>query len=373
LTASEIKSKAEVLDTRPKSELKVVETKGNAYERGFHYGEKTRALVDRFLSQLYASYNELYGMSKDQLLIEARKYIPFIESYSPEVMNEIKGIAEGVGKNVEEIAMAVAYYDISEARSQARGGCTSFAATGQATVGRQTYIGQSWDDCLEFWWDGEINVVIKSECNSGMKLLAYTIPAIPAGAGLNSEGIALCWNSMHCEQREVGVPTYVIIREVLNQRTIGDALGAIVRAKRAESFNFLIADSNGEIYNIEATPNDLDIMYADDYFVHANHFTSSKIKVKEDKNLELMPDTIVRHNRMNKLLKENRGSIDLKKLMEFLRDHVNFPWSICKHADKNRRIPFDLTYSAWVMVPATREMWITHGIPCESQFSKYEI
>jgi len=371
--ASEIKTKAEVLDTRPKSELKVVETRGNAYERGFHYGEKTRALVDRFLSQLYASYNELYGMSKDQLLIEARKYIPFIESYSPEVMNEIKGIAEGVGKNVEEIAMAVAYYDISEARSQARGGCTAFAATGQATVGRQTYIGQSWDDCLEFWWDGEINIVIKSECNSGMKVLAYTIPAIPAGAGLNSEGIALCWNSMHCEQREVGVPTYVIIREVLNQRTIGDALGAIVRAKRAESFNFLIADSNGEIYNIEATPNDLDIMYADDYFVHANHFTSSKIKVKEDKNLELMPDTIVRHNRMNKLLKENRGSIDLKKLMEFLRDHVNFPWSICKHADKNRRIPFDLTYSAWVMVPATREMWITHGIPCESQFSKYEI
>jgi len=367
------KNGIEVLNTRPKSKLRMIETEGGAYERGFQYGEKTKELINRFLNQLYTSYNQLYGMSKDQLLMKVRKYIPFTEDYSPEVMNEIRGIADGAGRDIEDIMMAVAYYDISEVRSQIKCGCTSFAVTGQAAEGRETYIGQTWDDCLEFWWEGEINLLVKINCDSGLKLLGYTIPAIPIGAGLNSEGIALCWNSLHCEEMQVGVPTYVIIREVLQQKTIGEALNAVIRARRSESFNFLIADSNGEIYNIEATPNNLDIMYVDEYFAHANHFISNKLKIKEDKNLKAMPDTIVRHNRMSKLLRENRGNLNLNRLMEILRDHVNFPWSICKHADKNRRIPFDLTYAAWIILPAKKEIWITHGNPCENPFLNYKI
>jgi len=358
----------EVLDTRPKAPLRFISTSGSPYERGYQYGEQLSSVIGRFVDYLVVSYNKLLGRSRDQLLHEARKYSPFIESYSPEIYEEIKGISEGSGRTLDEIVMAIAYYEISESRS---GGCTGFASTGRATADGYPVIGQTWDDCIEYWWDGDISVLLSMTPKSGPNILAYTYPAIPAAAGTNSAGITICWNSIHNEESQLGVPTYVIVRDILMQRSIGDALGSVIRAKRAESFNFMLSDENGELYDVEATPSDMDIMYSDDVLVHANHFVSKKLKVKDDKILAVLPDTVVRHNRMQKLLKHNYGSINLEKGFEMLRDHVNYPWSICKHADKNRRIIFDFTYASWVIMPSRRELWITHGIPCESEYQKY--
>ena len=362
----------DVLDTKPKVQLNVVETSGNARERGLQYGRKCKGLIDRFVDALYVSYKESHGRSKNQLLLQAKRYVPFLEEYSSEVAEEIRGIAEGAGRAYEELVMTVAYYEIGETRSSLPvQGCTALAATGKGTVDGTVYIGQTWDDNLAYWWDGQINTLLNMRCDSGLNILAYTYPGIPPAAGLNSEGISLCWNSLHCEQAAVGVPTYAIVREVLGARRIGDAIGAITRAKRAESFNMMIADKDGEVYDIEATPNELDILYATKFISHANHFKSRKLRIQRDTILDILPDTIVRDNRMSKLLEQNCGNIDLDKSMQLLRDHVNYPHSICKHAHKTRRLIFDLTYASWVLVPAKREMWITHGIPCQSEFVRY--
>jgi isopenicillin-N N-acyltransferase-like protein len=177
-----------------------------------------------------------------------------------------------------------------------------------------------------------------------------------------------------CEQFKLGVPILVVCREVLQQATIGDALGAIIRANRAQSLNFLVADENGEIYDIEATPKDIDYFYSDKYMAHSNHFLSKKLGFKRDIIVSAMPDTIIRYNRMNRLLREKCGTIDLKALMEFTKDHVNYPYSICRHkshgASPEQAI---VTLDSFIFVPAKKEMWIARGNPCQNEFIRYAL
>lgn len=353
------------------NQIKMVEITGKPYDRGQEYGVKVRDSIGRLIDMFFSIYTETYKLSKEQVLRRGSKYIPFIEDYSPEIAEEIKGIAEGSGRELQEVTMLVSYYEIYD-RLAFGSACTSFAISGKATADGNTYMGQNWDDDLNWYWNGEMPFLLKVKRDSGPNLLAYTYPGIPAGAGVNSEGIALCWNTMHCEDHKLGVPTYVILTEVLHQKRIGDALGAIIRADRAESFNFVLADGNGEIYDVEATPSDIDIFYSDKYLGHANHFLSTKLSIKKDLIVSFLPDTVVRSNRMNKLLNEKCGSFDLKKATELLKDHTNYPKSICRHPAPGEAFQM-VTFDSFVIAPAKKEMWLSHGNPCQNVFDRYTV
>jgi isopenicillin-N N-acyltransferase-like protein len=294
-----------------------------------------------------------------------------MNEYSPAFFDELQGIAQGAEREFEEIVMLNTYYEIYE-RYPFSPKCTSFALANSATLDRTTYIGQNGDDNADWYWNGEMPALLKHECDSGPNILTFTYPGLPISAGINSEGISLCWNSMHCEESKIGVPTTAIAAEILHQSRIGDALEAILRAERAESFNFVIADADGEIYDVEATPDDTDIIYVDDYIGHGNNFVSKKLHVKRDSIAHVQYDTIVRTNRMNKLLKEKYGSFDLAKAMDLLKDHVNYPKSICRHLALGEKLSW-ITYGSFIMVPAKKEMWVCHGNPCQNQFSKHTI
>ena len=346
------------------NEIKVFELSGGAHDIGFQQGEKFKDDVEKIVNQFFQIYDG-FGLSKEQVLRRAMRYVPFIEDYSPEIAEEMKGIAEGSDKDLAEIAMIVAYYEIYD-RIAFSSGCTSIGVSPQETKDGVAYVAQNWDDDVNWYWGGKMPRLLKKRRKTGPEVLAYVYPGMPASAGLNSSGIGLCWNTCHCERSKVGVPTYVILTEILHQERIGDALGAIIRAERAESFNFMMGDKNGEVYNVEASPDFYDAQYVERFMGHANHFESKKIPIERDMIIEFIPDTIIRHNRMNKLLKTKAGEIDLKECMNFLSDHVNYPNSICRHGDMK-------TFSSMILALSKGEMWLAHGNPCETEYKKYTL
>ncbi len=319
----------------------------------------------------------------------------------------------------------------SDGQSMAPGGqptapdgqCTAFAATGRATRSGRTLLGQSWDNYLE-WYEGFPSLLLRRRSKEGLEVLSYAYPGMLAAAGINSAGIALCWNSVPRLKLKIGVPTYVIVAEVLRQETIGNALAAVFRAERAGCFNFLLADEE-EIYNLEATPDDMEVSYSADYFGHANHYLTERFQQEESgrsrqteqgqkersgrsrqteqgqkeksgqqngRNLNDSSDnssndslslqekskrrasTLIRYNRICRRLKEEAGNISTAKAGEFLRDHVNYPHSICRHPDQDSAYQDQLlTRAAWIMEPAERELLITAGPPCRHRFKKYSV
>ncbi|UCE91814.1 MAG: hypothetical protein JSV90_01275 [Methanobacteriota archaeon] len=347
--------------------LFTMDLSGNAYDRGFGYGEICKSLITRMIEEQF--YQEFAGrQTKDQLLRHASKYEPFIREYSPEIADELRGIAEGSERAYEEIVMINA---LEERSDFDRPGCTAFAATGNATEKGETYAGQTWDGLEKEWWDGELSLLFKIRRENGPDILDYTNPGMLACAGLNSSGISINWNTVPQKEMTAGVPSYLIVAEVLKQKTLGKALDAVRRADRAGYFNFVITNET-ELYNVEATPNDLDISYSGEYIGHANHFVSDKFRTTQ--NTGVTSCSIIRHNRMNRLLRENRGKIDLETCMGFLRDHVDYPASICHHpGDDPGPKERGLTLDSWISVPSKREFWIAHGSPCENQFVRFSI
>ena len=349
----------------PKNSLKFLEISGKAFDRGFDYGEKHKEYIARFIDTFYLEFKK-GNISKAQALSYANKHIPCIADYSPEIMEEMRGIADGSEKKLEELVMVA----LHEERMAFTDKCTALGATGKATVGGETFVGQNWDSATNVWWDGDMPSLLKINRGKKPDVLAYIYPGLQSAAGINSEGICISWNSVPRVELKVGVPTYVIVSELLRQSTIGDALDSIIRADKAGCFNFMIGDES-EVYDVEATPSNLDIRYVETCLGHANHFVSEKIAKYQDMS-KIKSSTILRHNRMNRMLNDKFGEIELKDCMNMFRDHTGYPFCICSHPEPERE-KNSITYASWVQIPKRREWWISHGPPCHNEFKKYSL
>ena len=359
---------------KPRFKLRVIEVSGSAYDRGYKHGEECRESIKKFVKEFYEGFEG--RLTKDQIQRHVRKHIPFIEEYSSEVAEEIKGIADGSGCTYEEIVMLSLLEEIEGFTRLMPHTCTALAAAGEATAEEAVFIGENLDSSVKRYAEGKFPILLKVKDSSGPSYIAWSMPGIPAGAGLNSEGIGIVWNSVERVELRIGVPTYVIISEIMHQKTIGDALGAVFTAKRAGCFNFLIADGHGELYDVEATPSDAEVYYSDTCIGHANHFVSEKMKKKITvAGFGRHSSSLVRHNRVNKLLKENLGRIDLKTCMSILSDHVNYPYSICRHPEpvKDEKAYRGVTWDSLLMVLNKGECWISHGPPCSNRYQKHVI
>jgi isopenicillin-N N-acyltransferase-like protein len=361
--------------------FEVIELSGGPHERGYRYGAQLKSLIKHSIDAHYSWYKTYCNWSKDQVIRMVRKFIPFIDGYSPEIAEEIRGTAEGSENPYEQIVMLTAYVELSwmaiRPTVMKTRGCTGFLATGRATIDGETYAGQTVDDSLAMWQDDKCGILIDVKRGAGARFLAYTYPGIPGQLGINSHGIAICMTGLLCNEFKPGVPVFVICREVLQQKSIGDAIHALTSADRAESGNYLIANENGEVCDIEVTPTRFDCFYVDDYMGHANHFLSTDLKSKFLRNKDVAweaSDSIIRQNRMTKLLKEKYGNIDCLALMTILKDHVNYPNSICKHLGDLSSDGIEAkTFSGIIILPKKRELWIAKGNPCENEFQKYSM
>ncbi|MEF8726376.1 MAG: carcinine hydrolase/isopenicillin-N N-acyltransferase family protein, partial [Candidatus Bipolaricaulota bacterium] len=189
-------------------------------------------------------------------------------------------------------------------------------------------------------------------------------------------GIGISWNSVPRLGFDYGVPTYVIIENVLRQEKIGDALSVVLQAKRAGCFNFVIGGEE-EIYSVEATPEDSAVIYSRKTLGHANHYVTERFRNEQDFDEACgrsSASSLVRHNRINRLMEENFGEIDLNLLKKFTQDHVNFPQSICRHPE-----PLDedeqgyISCATWIMDNTNKDWWIANGPACEAEFIKYSV
>ena len=77
---------------------------------------------------------------------------------------------------------------------------------------------------------------------------------------------------------------------------------------------------------------------------------------------------------MDKLIRSKHGEIDHMLLMSFLRDHVNYPNSICRHVDPADDVVHAMkTLDSMLFVPTKREAWFSKGLPCANRYYRYDL
>jgi isopenicillin-N N-acyltransferase-like protein len=349
--------------------LPLIRTKGGPRERGRQQGEQARLLIRSALDRYRRAIPQATGLTWEAALRAVQTFLPHGQSAFPQFVEEIRGVAEGAGIPFAETWLLNCYEELLDVQERA-GGCTSLAVRGDRTADGHVLLAHNED-----WFSIDLDTVylIHGEPDDGPAFLGMTYGPLLPNIGLNEEGIGVAIDAVSAGDGRVGVPRILFSRAVLSARTIGQAIGSCVPDWRAGGYSYLLGDSHGELYSIETSATAHDVLYGHrGWLAHTNHYLSPKMQALEEPGSH--HNSLVRFNRALRLLRAQAGAVTVEGLQGILRDHVNFPDSVCGHEDAGHP-PHEreMTIVSLVMDLSEGVMWAAPGPPCEGEYSAYDL
>jgi isopenicillin-N N-acyltransferase-like protein len=346
----------------------VIDVKGAPRERGRQQGEGARSMI----AGMRDAYRELLPAAFDgdweEALLESQELLPRSEVAFPAFVDELRGIAEGSGVSFDDVWLLNCYEEV--AAGDGIMSCTSLAVQGDLTAEGHVLLAHN-EDWISV--DRDHVYLVRSEPDNGPPFLGMTYGALLPNVGLNGEGVGVAINTVYSTDVQAGVPRVIFSRAVLSSRSIGDGIAACLFRGRAGGYNYLLADANGELYNVETSALLHSLLYADEgWVVHTNHYLSPKMQALEQ--LGTFAGSHVRLNRARRLLRAQLVDVTVESLQALLRDHVNRPSSICSHEDDSlAEHEREQTVISLVMDLTERKVWAAPGSPCEGEYVEHKL
>src|SRR5688572_15504199 len=166
---------------------------GKPRERGRQYGQKFKEPIRSFLDgQIYHAFAR-QPSRQEEVLRYAGACAKAVKAFSPALLEEMEGIAEGAGLKAEEVVLLTLHEELyHQGVIPSVPKCTAVTAGLPETRDGNAYVGQNWDWMESVYGLSQILLWKRTE---GPSVLAYAYPGLWIGAGLNSAGLALCWTS----------------------------------------------------------------------------------------------------------------------------------------------------------------------------------
>jgi len=246
---------AHVVFPQPGRELREITVSGTGYERGLQHGKQLSTEIGDIIAAWKANTEAALGRDADLVLAEFFEYADFtgaIKKWTPDLYEEIRGIAEGSGRDFEEIFVLNlldefwVFIDNLENHH-----CTGVGVP--AAGSSPAYIAQNMD--LEEYTDG-FQVVMRIPGNDqDPEQLILTHPGLIALNGLNDGGVGVCVNTlMQLKASSKGLPVAFVIRAVTRQTDREEILDFIQRVDHASGQNYIIGIRD-EVFDFEASAN----------------------------------------------------------------------------------------------------------------------
>nr|BAL56654.1 peptidase C45 acyl-coenzyme A:6-aminopenicillanic acid acyl-transferase [uncultured Acetothermia bacterium]BAL59323.1 peptidase C45 acyl-coenzyme A:6-aminopenicillanic acid acyl-transferase [Candidatus Acetothermum autotrophicum] len=379
--------------------LPVLELEGTPYEQGLAHGKSARELIAQNIEIYFYRFERETKLPKAEVLRRAGLYLRVIEKHAPHYAEAMRGVAEGSQRELLEIAALNARYELiySEVTKQAltsdltpspslkgRGnsppslgegsgersdGCTSFAVLPQKSTNKHLLLAENWD------WIPDVRGVVLKICEPGMpEILCFTEAGIVGGKiGLNSAGLGLAINGLNSEHDNwamLAKPFHVRCWEVLRCTDFDRAVRVVTEGERGVSANFLIAQAPDRVVDLETAPTGVATLFPQDgWLAHTNHFINPHaVGLTREVQPSKRPSTKQRLARVQQLLRAC-AQISLERAKEILRDHEDFPYSLCRHPDEN--FPPEERYASVVSVVMDlhdKTLMIASGPPCQHEY-----
>lgn len=378
---------------------------GAPYERGLAYGRAVAPLVRHSIASYARLFAHRRGLDWAASQAEAMRFAPLLAEVAPDLLEEMRGIAAGAGRELAEIvalnvrtelmagvaggiyhpegpaaaarnraAGVPEHADEGERRPVAAGGsddgeCTTAAAAGAATAGGGAFLAQTWD------WQGDQRaacVLLRVQAPGEPSILTMTEAGMVGKVGLNSAGVAVGLNLLRslADGREVGMPVHVLLRKMLQARSFAEARAAADLAPPSGSSCVTLASATGELLSLEITPAGVAEVRAEGgLLAHANHCVDEGAMAGECP-LEPVSTSRERAGRSWELLRAGAGALDVAALQAILRDHGGEPRCICRHPDMRlARLDRGESICGIVIDLEARVMHVAPDVPCTVPFT----
>ena len=351
--------------------LPLLEVSGSPTERGQAHGEAFKELIRdlvaiNFEDMLHATQGYL---TKERVYEIVSTYTGPTRDYAPDLFEELEGIAEAADVPLEDLLALNAFLELHDYYSDAFlvSGCTSFMVPG-STSGEGALIAQNYDLSSIY---AAAAILVKVKNDHAPDALFYTSAGMLGCAGVNDAGIGVVINNLVPSDASGGVLYPFIIRRILESVRIGDAIDAVVAKPRASGMNYVICDENGEIYDLETTAEEYEVICPfDGPMAHSNHYLTDRLKPFERRQWDQRGQSILRWGRATRLLKscDKRNADTLKNM---LSDRVNAPMGICRHNEIHNGEACGQTIAGIVLDLPGRKAWFTKGPPGENEWVEY--
>ncbi|MFD2824711.1 C45 family autoproteolytic acyltransferase/hydrolase [Lacinutrix iliipiscaria] len=362
-------------------ELKHVTLSGSGYELGLQHGSLLKSEIAEIVSKWKQNTTQTFQKDSDSIVSDFFKYAHFTEAikkWTPELYEEIRGIADGSGQDFNDIFILnlldefwVYIDDLSNHH------CSD---VGVASVnGSPSYIAQNMD--IETYTDGYQTLITLQRHDNKPEQLILTHPGLIALNGMNENGVGVVVNTiMQLKASSEGLPVAFVIRRIINSTDKEDLLTFIQSVNHASGQNYIIG-IRGEVYDFEASANEVvryDPKNKNGTVYHTNHpIVNTDVKAwyknynpnLKDESLPRASNSYVRLDALKSRML-NKFTINDEIIKEALRSKDNEKHPVCNSNTENA---FGFTFASVVMtLTETPYLQITAGPPDESEFTRID-
>ncbi len=305
--------------------LRILDLEGTPYEMGKTHGRalqpEIRELVKRWTADLEKTYRVPIGAFIRNLL-KKTDFKPAIARWTPDLLEEVRGIADGAGVDfdtmyayqlIDEIWAMDAELGVSK--------CTTIAA-GKRN-GRPAFIAQTLD--IPAFYHGFQTVLRIRDRRENMETLVFTIPGVVAANGLNSRSVGVCVNAVtQLAHSPKGLPVAFVIRGILSRKTYQEAMEFLRDVQPAAPQNYVLGGP-GEAASFERSAGQMSRyrpFEGAEFTYHTNHPLINddfdpgfpETLKRQGMTLELYRSLCPRFNFLGRVLADNSATLDLDAL-----------------------------------------------------------
>lgn len=358
------------------SRIRVLEVSGSFHQMGLQHGQAFHKEIHHFTAdRVKLSSSKVWTgreLPREAVLDLANACVSEHEAYSPELMDELRGMAEVTGLSLGELIINNGFtdfidvvYALGQDKKQPEmvsDNCTAFLVSNELAADGKGMYGQTWD--MHATATPHV-MLLRGKPENAPEFLSFTITGCVGMIGMNEHGIAVGINNLLGGDGQVGVTWPFVIRKILMQDNIQDALKCITEAKLAGAHNYMLMDKHGKGYNVEAMSSRNHVQELESSLVHTNHCViDSNRMVEREREAESLASSKARLNRGYEIL--NDKAITPEKLMALTRDEE----AICVRAHP----PYNSESAGGaIMRPATRDFWAVWGLPSENEYEHFVI
>ena len=290
----------------------------------------------------------------------------FLARESPEVLDEIHGIAEGADLPFREVLLLnVPLFIAAQFLPQ---DCTQVLLMPPATADGRTHLAKTRD----LGNGGFKQVVLHRRYPDGQELIeVHTAGSVTwPGSGLNSHGVAISTSGVWSRRTVVDldrigrawflINSHLLLRE---SRTLDELWHRLQVHPRVTGLNIVAADRAGGAAFEATADGAVRHPAANGVIVRSNHYLAPALATFSPQPDE-HPSSYHRYATATAKIRARHGAWRVEDLIDLLGDHRGYPQrSICRHAEGG--VGADTVYASIATLPGGR-FWTILDHPCQA-------
>ena len=340
--------------------LLVAKFNGSRYEMGFNHGKSFKNEINHSIKT-----HCHFAIPKAQMANLYTEIELNLKKYFPEVVEELKGIADGSDNDFGEIVKLNYWEEINACHNNGSAGqcCTSIAFK-NTPIGPM--MGKTTDIEIEQRNEYMLQWIYPDQGNKIIQL--GKVGTIKSEVGMNEKGLCIGTSStLPMDIQGSQIERMMLIRQTLQHcDNVNEAVEFLTKYRFfVLGLNILLLDAACEAVVLEkgiahqkVRRTDTDIIYA------TNFFLCKEMIPFYDDTAWYYENAFNRYRNLENLFTHNNGAKDILLMERILRDHSG-DGAICNH---NPNLD---TFYATILVPRKMTFYLTDGRPCESEFKEY--